>query len=178
MGSSDWQEADFRLVCATNKDLHALVQQGTFRDDLFYRLAVFEIELPPLRERVEDLELLIETILQGLSSSQVTFSAAALSCLRQHHFPGNVRELRNIVERAVLLADDGVVYPNHLPKACQHNPVSLESEGDEVVSLQQAEERYLQHALAAHQGERKDLAAKLGISERVLYRKLAALRER
>lgn len=178
VGSSDWQESDFRLVCATNKDLHGMVEAGTFRDDLFYRLAVFEIEMPPLRDRVDDLEALIETILQRLSASQVTFSEDALACLRQHPFPGNVRELRNIVERAVLLADDGIVHPIHLPKACQSADNFNAVTEDDIVSLKQAEALYLQRTLAAYRGERKDLAEKLGVSERVLYRKLAALRER
>lgn len=178
VGSSDWQESNFRLVCATNKDLHSMVKAGTFRDDLFYRLAVFEIDLPPLRDRLEDLEMLIDTVLQRLSASQVRFSKEALSCLRQHPFPGNVRELRNIVERAVLLADDGVVYPKHLPMTLQSGGQNSRSADNEIVTLEQAEQKYLQGALAAHQGERKELALKLGISERVLYRKLAALRER
>lgn len=177
VGSSDWRESDFRLVCATNKDLHSMVEEGTFRDDLFYRLAVFEIELPPLRDRAEDMEMLIDTILQKLPAAQVKFSEEALACLHKHNFPGNVRELRNIVERAVLLADDGIVHPIHLPRAVQRDQSLSKSAGDEIVSLQKAEEQYLQRSLASHQGERKELAAKLGISERVLYRKLAALRD-
>lgn len=178
VGSSDWKESHFRLVCATNKDLHRMVQEGTFREDLYYRLAVFEIELPPLRDRIDDLEVLIATILDRLSASEISFTQSALGCLRHHHFPGNVRELRNIVERAVLLADDGVVHIKHLPKYCQTSGVSPEMTQMGIVPLDQAEEQYLQRVLALHQGERKELAVKLGISERALYRKIAALREK
>ena len=97
--------------------------------------------------------------------------------LRGYRFPGNIRELRNIVERAVILADDGTVRPEHLPGQV-HAPAGASPLGAsaEVVSLEEAERRYLSHALAVHHGERKELAARLGISERALYRKLAALR--
>ena len=177
VGSNEWQEADFRLICATNKDLSSMIMSGAFRDDLFYRLSVFEIELPPLRDRMEDLELLIATILDRLSMSDTTFSDESLVCLRQYHFPGNIRELRNIVERAVLLADDGVVHLTHLPKKCFASVDDVQNDRpEEIVSLGEAETRYLRHVLSIHRGERKELAAKLGISERALYRKLASLR--
>ena len=176
VGSTESRESNFRLVCATNKDLHRMVKEGTFRDDLFYRLNVFEIELPRLHDRLGDLEPLIETILQRLSVSGVEFSDDALACLRQYDFPGNVRELRNIVERAVLLADDGIVHPKHLPRQCQMMDETQRPD-DGVVTLEKMERRYLQRVLGAHQGDRKELARKLGVSERVLYRKLATLRD-
>ena len=176
VGSTEWQEADFRLVCATNKDLRALVAEGAFREDLYYRLNVFEIELPPLRKRIDDLEPLIATILERLDAGSVTFSEAALNCLRVYAFPGNIRELRNIVERAILLADDGVVHPSHLPAQCRDTVEPPEDLDAGIVTLERAERRYLQQALAQHKGDRRELAEKLGVSERVLYRKLAGLR--
>ena len=182
VGSSTWQEADFRLICATNKNLAAMVREGSFREDLYYRLNVFEIELPPLRDRTADLELLIETILARLGANDVRFAPATLDCLRAYAFPGNVRELRNIIERSVLLADDGVVHPAHLPRQCrddaQATPASrsLIDFGDDIVPIAELEQRYLSRVLARFDGNRKDLAAKLGLSERVLYRKLAHLR--
>ena len=176
VGSTEWREADFRLICATNKSLHAMVEQGTFREDLYYRLNVFEIELPPLRERSEDLPLLLETLL-GRLGAQVTFSDEAMACLHGYRFPGNVRELRNIVERALLLADDGVVHAEHLPRACQLEGAQLDDDPDAIIPLEEAERRYLARALAQHKGDRKSLAAKLGVSERVLYRKLSSLRD-
>ncbi|MDA1075327.1 MAG: hypothetical protein O3A63_11290 [Proteobacteria bacterium] len=137
-------------------------------------MGVFEIELPPLRERMEDLPILIETILKRLGKGSVVFDESALTCLRNYPFPGNVRELRNIVERAVLLADDGVVHAVHLPRQCQQTS-EVRPDG-EIVSLKEAEHRYLQQALRHYSGSRKDLAAVLGIGERVLYRKLAEMR--
>ena len=182
IGSNEWVEADFRLVCATHRDLGALVAAGRFREDLFYRLSVFEIELPPLRDRRGDLELLIDNLLQRLQAPNVRFSDAALESLRAYQFPGNVRELRNIVERAILLADNGVVEASHLPRQCRVGQVTP-SEGaereltGELESLDAIEKRYLQHAVRTHQGSRKALAEKLGLSERALYRKLSALRQ-
>ena len=117
VGSTEWREADFRLICATNKDLARLVETGEFREDLYYRLCVFEIELPPLRERAGDIPLLVEAMLRRLGAGGTTFSAAALDCLAGYRFPGNIRELRNVVERAVLLADGDRVDLRHLPEA-------------------------------------------------------------
>ena len=179
VGSTEWHEADFRLVCATNKDLYQMVEEGTFREDLYYRLNVFEIELPPLRDRLDDLGVLIETMLRRLGAPTVTFSEDAMTLLHSYSFPGNVRELRNIVERSVLLADDGVVHSHHLPKQVQKLTVGARDHPDsssEIVSLDEAERRYLQRALQLHKGPRKELAERLGLSERVLYRKLAELR--
>lgn len=177
VGSNEWVEADFRLVCATNKDLAAMVELGTFREDLFYRINVFEIVLPPLRERIDDLELLIENIIQRLGAPDLIFAEDTLAALRNFRFTGNVRELRNIVERSVLLADDGVVHLNHLPKQLQNQTTSQVPRNSEVVTLEEAEHRYLQQVLGHHKGDRKELAEKLGISSRVLYRKLAEMRE-
>jgi two-component system response regulator HydG len=178
VGSTDWREVDFRLVCATNRDLSAMVAAGGFREDLYYRLSVFEIVLPALRERREDLEILVDTILDRLDRTDVRLGEDALECLRAYSFPGNVRELRNVVERAVLLTDDGVIRARHLPSRCQlERPTSGAAESD-IVTLEEAERRYLQRALALHDGNRSELAAKLGLSERVLYRKLADLKRR
>jgi len=178
VGSNEWQEADFRLICATNKDLATMIAAGSFREDLYYRLSVFEIELPPLRERREDLPVLIETILGRLSISDVEFAEESLACLRRYDFPGNIRELRNIVERAVLLADDGIVRVQHLPDRCSVHTRSHQQEmPTDLLPLKEAEARYLRHVLSIYQGDRKQLASKLGLSERALYRKLAALRD-
>ena len=183
VGSAQWQEADFRLVCATNKDLRLMVEEGRFRDDLFYRLAVFEIDLPPLRDRDGDLEPLIETILQRLGATDRRFSAAAMACLAGYDFPGNVRELRNIVERALLLADGDMMHPEHLPRQCRRedtpaagNAIGGNASG-KLVTLAEAEKQHLLRARALHRGDRKSLAAQLGVSERVLYRKLSALKD-
>jgi len=184
VGGTEWQNADFRLVCATNRDLAAMVESGEFRQDLYFRLNVFDIRLPPLRERTADLELLIETILFRLGKSEYRLDAAAVGALGEYGFPGNVRELRNILERATLLADDRTIGLRQLPdRCCKAQPDSVvPSQPDEaprpdaagIVTLAQAESDYLRSTLSIHKGSRRELAAKLGISERALYRKLAA----
>ena len=176
VGSTDWQEADFRLVCATNKNLATMVKDGTFREDLYYRLNVFQIDLPPLRERKEDLPVLIDTILKQLDAASVTFADDAMAALRSYAFPGNVRELRNIIERAVLLADEGTVNATHLPAQCREATAIPVNTDNAIVPLAEAERRYLQNELRKHSGSRKELATFHDVSERVLNRKLAELR--
>ena len=175
LGTTDWREADFRLICATNKDLPALVETGDFREDLYYRLCVFEITLPPLRERAGDVPLLTHALCQRLGSPDATFTPAALQALDHYAFPGNIRELRNIVERAILLADGPQVDERHLPDRCRaQTPQTAEATAPST--LAEAEQAFLRNALATHTGTRHQLAAKLGVSERALYRKLATLR--
>jgi transcriptional regulator with PAS, ATPase and Fis domain len=180
VGSSDQQEADFRLICATNKDLHAMMQSGLFREDLYYRLRVFDITLPALRAREGDLELLIDTLKARLGITDISFDKEALNCLKTYAFPGNIRELRNIIERASLLTTDGKVGLRHLPEQCTAHPAprrdNNRTEHAAIMTLQAAEQQYLQQAINTNQGDRKQLAKQLGISERVLYRKLAELR--
>jgi transcriptional regulator with PAS, ATPase and Fis domain len=174
VGGVETLRADFRLIAATHRDLKDMVEQGSFRRDLYYRLSVFPIHLPPLRERREDIALLAETLLTRLAPGRAyTLSEAAQARLQNYDFPGNIRELRNIIERAVLMADGDTLLPEHLPSEV----ASAASEGlpgvDAIVPLEMAELRYLQWALAHHGGDRKSLAEQLGISERTLYRKLA-----
>jgi two-component system response regulator HydG len=177
VGGSEWKEADFRLVCATHRSLRQMVSAGTFREDLYYRLNVFEIELPPLRQRIGDLDALIASILARLSASHVTVSPDAMRALQRYDFPGNIRELRNIIERALLLADDDVIGLEHLPDSVRQASATVSAQTDEeIVSLAEAEQRYLRRLLATTDLDRRQLAEKLGISERALYRKLANLR--
>ncbi len=151
---------------------------GQFREDLYDRLNVFEVLLPTLRERRDDLPLLIEHLLQRLQSDrEVSLLQAALHCLQQYAFPGNVRELRNIVERALLMCDGDTILPEHLPKKCcvdSSRPTTGPRE--DIQSLDAVEQDHLRRALALRTGNRSSLASKLGISERVLYRKIAALK--
>jgi len=181
VGSNEWRDTDFRLICATNKDLAALVREGAFREDLYYRLNVFEILLPPLRKRSADLEPLARSILDRLGKPEVILSDATVRLLRSYPFPGNVRELRNLLERAVLLTDGETIEPEALPESVVHGgalswPDRTDDAADaRLIPLVEVEENYLRRAVATHRGDRKSLAAALGISERVLYRKLAKL---
>lgn len=171
VGSLRTIHSDFRLVCATHKPLREMAVAGDFREDLYYRISGFPIRLPSLRERVEDLPLLIETLLQrmaGAGAAQI--DKQALNLLRNYSFPGNIRELRNILERARLFADDGVIRPEHLPR-------EIAGEGASVPQRRggQDERARLAHALERFEGPRSELAKHLGLSERTLYRRLRAL---
>jgi transcriptional regulator with PAS, ATPase and Fis domain len=176
IGGVEPLRADFRLVAATHRDLAQMVREGTFRQDLYFRINVFPIALPPLRERREDLPMLAESLLSQLSpGKKVGISAEAMALLMQHAFPGNVRELRNILERALIMLDGNTLLPQHLnldnlpgaqPVLSQSQPLT------EIAPLASLEKRYLNWAAAQFPGDRKTLARHLGVSERTLYRKL------
>ena len=179
VGGVEPLQADFRLILATHRDLQEMVAVGSFRQDLYYRINIFPIDLPPLRKRGEDLNLLIDSMLQRLSPRRALHvDDEALNLLRHYAFPGNIRELRNILERAILLADGDAILPEHLPKACQRdNTEPLYAHGDEIVSLEENERRYLLRILATYPDDRTSLAKRLGLSKRTLYRKLQALQK-
>jgi transcriptional regulator with PAS, ATPase and Fis domain len=173
VGGVETLRADFRLIAATHRDLKAMVERGSFRRDLYYRLSVFPIQLPALRERRGDIGLLAETLLARLAPGRAyTLSEAARARLQDYDYPGNIRELRNIIERAMLMADGDTLLEEHLPPELKSDEAGMPGV-DDIVPLETAELRYLQWALAHHGGDRKSLAAQLGISERTLYRKLA-----
>jgi transcriptional regulator with PAS, ATPase and Fis domain len=174
VGGTESINADFRLILATHRDLQQQVKSGAFRQDLYYRISMFPIDIPPLRERLSDLGLLITSLLGRIAHNRdMTVDSKAMNCLLNYAFPGNIRELRNILERAVLLADDNTIMPNHLPDACrQQAPHAAEGDTTELVTLAENERRYLIRALAACPNDRQALASKLGISKRTLFRKL------
>ncbi|MBI5889413.1 MAG: sigma 54-interacting transcriptional regulator [Nitrosomonadales bacterium] len=178
IGGLEPLRADFRLVAATHRNLAEMVQQGTFRQDLFFRINVFPIQLPPLRERTEDLPMLITSLLSRLEPGRkITLSEEALDTLKHHVFPGNVRELRNILERALIMVDGNTIQPQHLFLDTMKNGKAISETAplEEIAPLDSLERRYLTWAANHFQGDRKTLADKLGISERTLYRKLKSL---
>lgn len=176
VGGLEPLRADFRLVAATHRDLADMVKKGTFRQDLFFRINVFPIVLPPLRERMEDLPMLIKSLLMHLEPvRKMVLSDEAMATLIQHEFPGNVRELRNILERALIMADGNTIQPHHLYLDTLRSVAKEVTETGpmaEIAPLENLEKRYLAWALQHFQGDRKNLAERLGISERTLYRKL------
>ena len=179
VGSAEPEQADFRLICATHQPLKRMMEEGAFRKDLYYRVNTFPIRVPALRERKEDLPLLVEALLRRLGlRSKLSLSEDALECLRSYDFPGNIRELRNILERASLMADGSTVLVSHLPEECrcggQESPES-DPRADEVVPLDEIERRYLRRVMARFPGDKRQLANMLGVSERTLYRKIRAL---
>jgi len=177
VGSVETRQADFRLVAATHKPLAQMVAEGRFRQDLYYRISAFPIHLPALRERREDIPLLAETFLRrGGGGRPVQLTPQALQRLQAHDWPGNLRELRNVLDRARLLADDGVIRPEHLPaglgEARAFAPDARVATGPVTARWQPAELRRL---ATTFPGTRRELAAHLGWSERTLYRRLKAL---
>ena len=178
VGSSESRRTDFRLVCATHKNIPHLVEAGKFRQDLYYRINVFPVHLPSLRERVEDIPLLAEAILLRLQPDrEYMLTESALALLRQHAFPGNIRELRNLLARALVLTDTNVI-DQHVMHRCLEidrgsdsmGPVNGEPEN--FVDLQSQEQRYLQRLLNYCDGDKERAATIAGISVRSLYRKL------
>jgi len=176
VGGIETLKADFRLISATHQNLRSMVEAGDFRRDLYYRISAFPLHLPSLRERAEDIPLLVESMLKRFYPDyELTMSDAASKQLQQYPFPGNIRELSNIVQRATLMTDGDVIEIQHLPEEClietNHNDKACFTD---IVSLKELEKRYLIWAL--NQVSSKDeLAKKLGISERTLYRKLEQL---
>ncbi|MBF8651130.1 sigma 54-interacting transcriptional regulator [Pseudomonas putida] len=167
VGSLRTVHSDFRLVSATHKPLRQMVADGTFREDLYYRISGFPIRMPALRERSEDLPLLIQSLLKRIAGpSAPTVGDAALDQLRMYPFPGNIRELRNILERARLFADEGVIEPEHLPEDVVSLPAEVRANASRPADLIQV--------LSHFKGSRSELAKYLGISERTLYRRLKA----
>lgn len=177
VGNIEQIHSDFRLVCATHRDLRAMAKEGSFRSDLYYRISAFPVELPALRERPEDIPLLTEAMLARLGCLRISeVHPEAMSALQDYDFPGNVRELHNILERACLLAEGDTILPDHLPAECRPdgngNNYRRPLPTSDIVPLEEMESRYLQWALAHFHGDRAQLAHQLGMSERTLYRKL------
>jgi DNA-binding NtrC family response regulator len=171
VGGVDIQRADFRLVAATHRDLAAMVAAGSFRQDLYYRLSAFPIQLPPLRDRREDLPLLVESLLALLSPDRpVGLSPAAMDVLMAYAFPGNIRELRNILERGVILADGDSIQVGHLLLPGTERDQNETEET--ILPLDEMERRYLVRSLARLDGDKAALAKRLGISRRTINRKL------
>lgn len=177
VGGHDTLEVDVRLIAATNKDLEAMVKEGTFREDLFYRLNVVTVALPPLRERREDIPLLMQKFLDEFnhqnSKSIEGFTSDCQQALISYDWPGNIRELRNVIERMVVLARQERLtvrdLPAHMRKgADEPAPVAVMPN----MSLEQVEKNMILRALEAHQGNRTKAAEQLGISRRTLHRKL------
>lgn len=173
VGGSREIPADFRLLAATNRDLDKAVEQGRFREDLFYRINVVALHLPPLRERGADILPLARQFLGGRSADRPrTLSAAAADLLTAHTWPGNVRELVNAMERAAVLGEGGMILPEHLPGSIRRGTAPAPEPGGSVPTLQQTEIETIRKALAATDNNRTKAAELLGITRRGLIYKL------
>ena len=176
LGSTRPVRADVRMIAATNKKLETLVQSGHFRDDLYYRINVVRLQIPPLRERREDVPLLVEhfiarlNLLQGKEITGV--SDEVLSCLMSYDYPGNVRELENIIERAFVLCRSGLIELRHVTEP----PCSpSKSEPSHQDGFRQLEAAFLLSALRQNNWSRLETARRLGIHKTTLFRKIKLL---
>lgn len=182
VGGTSEIRVDVRVIAATNRDVPAMVRQGLFREDLFYRLSTITIEVPPLRARSADVELLAQHFVSMLNErfgSRKQISDPALQLLRQHSWPGNVRELLHVIEAAMVLCEGNSILPEHFPAALRTSrsaaSPAISSNGASLPTLQEAEREHIRRALGATNGHRGNAAKILGISERNLYRKLHEL---
>ena len=180
VGSNEPIPVNVRLLSATNRDIQELVAAGKFREDLYYRLKVVTIQLPPLRERREDIPLLIDHFLKDLAATYErpvpTVSGAASRVLRGYDWPGNVRQLRNAMESTVVIDTDGRIDLDDLPDELQASHGEVPDGGDQNSLIGKpmdvVEAYYIEQALKLTDGNRKEAAAVLGIGERTLYRKI------
>lgn len=168
VGSTEKQKANFRLICASHKNLEKMVEQGEFREDLYYRIDAFPIHLPTLKERKTDIPLLAEHLLLKSEFPTKKFTAEALNALALYHYPGNVRELKNIVQRSALLSDDDLITVGALPQKI----ITLDQTQNSATNLISNEKIHITDLLKQYGNQPKVIAEKLEISVRTLYRKL------
>jgi DNA-binding NtrC family response regulator len=186
VGGNQTLRADVRLIAATNKNLEQLVREGKFRDDLFFRLNVVRITMPPLRERKEDIPLLVRGFLRHFAKENdkpvVDIEPDAMDALLTYNWPGNIRELRTAIEHGVVMATGPKITSRDLPMAVRHaaiaklpggvSPAEALGEKTSPLDLHETEKRLIAQALAATKGNITAAAKKLGISRRTLHRKI------
>lgn len=177
VGGTKEIHVNVRIVAATNRNMTALVDQGMFREDLYYRLSTINIAVPPLRERLSDVDLLAKhfvSLLNDRYGSRKQLPPETLAVLRRHHWPGNVRELLHAIESAVVVCDGAEILPNHLPASVRSgSPATPGVVTDTPMqTLQEMERAHIERVLRGTAGHRGNAARILGISERNLYRKL------
>jgi len=180
LGSVTPVRSDVRIVAATHRKLAELVKAGTFREDLFYRINIVKLEIPPLRDRLEDIPLLVEHFIERFNMLQARdimgIGESALVCLMSHDYPGNVRELENLVERAFILCRDGQIERHHLPEfICGQLETEPSGVGGDADSFKQMEASFLMNALRRHGWSRVETAKALGVHKTTLFRKIKSL---
>lgn len=177
LGDSKPTKVDVRVLAATNRDLPAAVENGQFRADLYYRIAVFQIALPPLRERLADIEALASQFLNQFAhkaGKKITgFSPEYLEALQQHQWKGNIRELRNIIERSVILTDSGQLSWHSLPAELQQTGSAPKPTQFSAFELASVEKLHIQKVLNYTQGNKTETARLLNIALTTLYRKIS-----
>ncbi|HUU45106.1 MAG TPA: sigma 54-interacting transcriptional regulator [Acidobacteriota bacterium] len=179
LGASASVTADVRIVSATNHDLERLIEERTFRRDLYYRINVVRLFLPPLRERKEDIPLLVENFIARfnrlLNRSVTGVTQDVMGVLVAHDYPGNIRELENIIEHAFVLCSRGVIDRRHLPEKLAGTQEAGPDARGSVTSLREMERIFIMDALRRHEGNRLAAARELGIHKSTLFRKITSL---
>ncbi len=179
LGSSQSKKVDIRVISATNKDLEKMVSDGSFREDLYYRINLIKITIPPLRERRSDIPLLVNFFLNNLKLSyelpDLSISTQAMNWLSQQHFPGNIRQLQNLVERAVLMTTNTQLELNdfqehYRDRQLAAQEINLPTVGS--ISLEELEVKMIKKALSFHHNKISQVAKSLGITRSALYRRL------
>lgn len=182
VGGVETLRSDFRLICATHRDLREMVEEESFRRDLFHRISTFPIHVPSLAERTDDIPLLADSFLKRVAENQyLRFSPSAVAALKQRNYSGNIRELRNLIERASILVDGEEISEKQFDvaavtpeDACDApSPSASAFVVETPIALEEAERRYIAWAAACFDGDRAALAKRLALSSRTLYRKLA-----
>jgi DNA-binding NtrC family response regulator len=178
VGSNLELQTNARILAATNKNLEEQVKAGQFREDLFYRLNVVELNIPPLRERPEDILPLASAFIAEFTKGKARFSSTVVDCLQRYQWPGNVRELRNAMERAALLSLGELILPDHLPTRVRQTSAPVPAPGiTDAERLGEVERQAIVQALRKHNFNRTETAKALGISRRALIYKLQRFRE-
>lgn len=176
LGDSRPRKVDIRVVCATNADLTKMVAERTFREDLYYRINLITLHLPPLRERREDIPLLVRHFASLATESnnmpKIDITDEAMEYLRRQPFPGNVRELKNLVERAILMSGKSVLTAEDFQLANNISPASFKPIPTTAMTLDEAERVRIVEAMEKYDGNMTQVAASLGISRQALYRRL------
>ncbi|RMG75219.1 MAG: sigma-54-dependent Fis family transcriptional regulator, partial [Nitrospirae bacterium] len=180
LGSNRPVKVDFRLVCSTNRNLQQEVKAGNFREDLYYRINVVEIHVPPLRERLDDIPLLATEFVNEFSireKKKLTISDEVMDIFKSYHWPGNIRQLKNIIERAVVLARTDRITYRELPEEMRppkktYKPRKVSSDSQELKTLRELEEQAIRNALKQCNGNKSKAAKLLGISRKAFYKRL------
>jgi len=176
VGSQRRIKLDIRIIASSNRDLIEAIKAGAFREDLYYRLSVIPIHLPPLRERTGDIPLLVDHFLRKHSQKghreMTGISSRALKMLNDYAWPGNVRELEHTIERILILEDGAIIQPEHLPSFISQRQGELQIFSDENYSLEELEKRYIQFILRQTKGRRQEAARILGINRKTLGHKI------
>ncbi len=171
VGEKKERKANIRLLLATNRNLAKEVERGHFNEAFYHRINVFNIDVPTLAERKDDLPLLVDFFLARLSPSPTPYRITdeAMSAIFNYDWPGNVRELRNVIERSIILAENSLITGSCLPKEL----LSFTDDTMELSTLQAVEKKHILHTLNLCNGNRQKTARLLGISRKTLYRKLS-----